>query len=291
MTGRFVVRANGIRLHCVQAGTGPLILLLHGFPELSYAWRRQLPALAAAGFRAVAPDLRGYGRSDRPPGVAAYAIETLVDDVAGLIEALGERDAVLVGHDWGGVIAWYAAMLRPASVRRLVILNAPHPAAYAREVRRLSSQVWRSWYAAMHQIPWLPEVAWRTGDFALLRRVLRAGPARTREEMAEYVSAFSEPGAITAALNYYRAALRHRPRGIRLIHAPTLLIWGERDRFLVPQLAEGLDRWVPDITAERLPQSSHWLHHEEPERVSELIAGFARPPDGTSDPSSLRSSG
>lgn len=291
MTEHVTVRANGIRLHCVEAGTGPLVLLLHGFPESSYAWRRQLPALAARGFRAVAPDLRGYGRSDRPRGVAAYAVEALVDDVTGIVEALGERDAVLVGHDWGGIIAWYTAMLRPASVRRLIILNAPHPAAYAREMRRLSSQVWRSWYAAMHQLPRLPELAWRAGDFALLRRVLRTGPARTREEIAECVSALSSPGAMTAALNYYRAALRHRPEGIRRIQAPTLLIWGERDRFLVPELTEGLERWVPDLTIERLPRATHWLHHEEPERVSELIARFARPPDGTADPSSLRSSG
>src|SRR5690606_25014268 len=139
--------ANGIGIHYVEAGSGPPIVLLHGFPEFWYAWRRQLPALAAAGFRAVAPDLRGYNLTEGPRGVERYRIEHLVEDAVGLIDALGETRVVLVGHDWGGVVAWYAAMLHPGRVSRLVVLNAPHPAAYARELRRLSSQVWRSGYA------------------------------------------------------------------------------------------------------------------------------------------------
>lgn len=271
------VRTNGISLHCAEAGSGPLILLLHGFPEFWYGWRRQIPDLAAAGFRVVAPDLRGYGLSDRPSGIESYRIQELAADVAGLVESLGEAEAVIVGHDWGGVVAWYTAMLHPGAVRRLVVLNAPHPVAYAREMRKLSSQVWRSWYAGFHQLPWLPEAAWRAGNFMVLRRVIGGSPAPAEAEMDEYVNAFARPGAITAALNYYRAALRHRaPRPVP-IASPTLIVWGERDRFLVPELTLGLERWVPDLRIERLPRATHWVQHDEPATVGRLIADFARP--------------
>lgn len=269
------LRVNGIDLHVVEEGEGPLILLLHGFPEFWYGWRRQIPALAAAGFRVAAPDLRGYGRSGKPRSVAAYRMRRLVEDVVGLVEALGEEEVVLVGHDWGGVIAWYAAMHHPSVVRRLVVLNAPHPAAFARELRRPSSQVLRSWYAGFFQLPWLPETLWRAADFAMLRRVLRTGPARTAEEEARYVEALSPPGALRAALNYYRAAVRYsRPR-VHPIDQPTLLIWGERDPFLVPALTRGLERWVRDLRVERFPHATHWIQHEEPGAVSGLIASFA----------------
>lgn len=269
------VETGGVTLHCVAAGSGPLLVLLHGFPESSYAWRRQMPGLAAAGFRVVAPDLRGYGESDRPKGVAAYRVQALVDDVAGLIERLGMERAVVVGHDWGGVVAWYTAMLRPERVRRLVVLNAPHPAAYARELRRGSSQLWRSWYAGMHQLPWLPERAWQAFDHALLRKVLGGGPARTRAEEDVYVDAFSRPGGMTPALNYYRAAVRHGAPRATTVRAPTLLVWGERDRYLVPELTLGLERWVPELRIQRLSEAGHWVHHEEAERVTALISAFA----------------
>ena len=270
------IDTGDVTLHCVEAGSGPLVVLLHGFPECSYGWRHQVPRLAAAGFRVVAPDLRGYGASDRPRGISAYSVGALVGDVAGLIERLGGGPAVLAGHDWGGVVAWYAAMSRPEVVRRLVILNAPHPAAYARELRRGSSQLLRSWYAGLHQLPRLPELAWEAFDYALLRRVLRGGPAATTADEEAYVAAFRGRGGIGPALNYYRAAVRHRaPRPVP-ITAPTLLIWGERDRYLVPELTRGLDRWVPDLRIERLPDASHWVQHDEPERVAALIAEFSR---------------
>jgi pimeloyl-ACP methyl ester carboxylesterase len=269
------VHANGIDIHYVEAGHGPLVVLLHGFPEFWYGWRRQIPALAEAGFRVVAPDLRGYNRSERPSGIAAYRMDALVEDVVAVIGSMGGQ-AVLVGHDWGGVIAWYTAMHHPASVRRLVILNAPHPAAYARELRRLSSQWWRSAYAGFFQLPRLPEKLWRARDFALLRRVLRGGPADDEEDIRRYVEAFAAPGALSAALHYYRAALRcPRPR-VRPIDLPTLILWGERDRYLSSALTRGLEPWVRDLTVERLPRATHWLHHEEPDTVNTRIAAFAR---------------
>lgn len=268
------VRANGIDIHCVEAGRGPLVVLLHGFPEYWYGWRRQIPALADAGFHVVAPDLRGYNRSGRPSGVCAYRMEALVEDLAGVIESFGGR-AVLVGHDWGGVIAWFAAMHHPGLVRRLVILNAPHPAAFARELRRLSSQWVRSAYAGWFQLPVLPEWLWRAGDFALLRRVLRSGPAGHGDDVQRYVEAFTPPGALRAALHYYRAALRCPRPEVKRVDTPTLIIWGQRDPFLCPALTRGLEPWVPQLTVERLPRATHWLHHEEPDVVSGLIAGFA----------------
>lgn len=270
---------GGVRLHYVEAGEGPLVVLLHGFPEFWYGWRRQIPALAEAGFRAVAPDMRGYNLSDKPEGVDAYRVERLVEDVAGLVRHLGAERAHLVGHDWGGVVAWYFAMLRPELLDRLVVVNAPHPAAFAREIRR-PDQMLASAYAAFFQLPALPEAVLRAGGFALLERVFRAGPARpgafTDADVERYKEALGRPGALTAALNYYRASVRRRRPEVRPVAAPTLLVWGEKDPHLVVRLAEGLEEWVPGIRVERLPGASHWVAADEPERLSRLLAGFLR---------------
>lgn len=272
----------GVRLHFVAAGpaAGRPVLLLHGFPEFWYGWRHQLPALAAAGFRAVAPDGRGYNRSGKPSRVADYAIERLVADVVGLARGFGGR-VHLVGHDWGGVVAWFVAMRHPGVIERLVILNAPHPAAYVRELRRSLAQPARSWYAAFFQLPWLPEALALAGECALLRRTLRrdlACPGTFGDrDVAEYVRAWSQPRAMTCAINYYRAAFRSlsvvRDRTAR-IECPTLLVWGMRDRYLVPALADGLERWVPQVRVERLPRASHWVQHDEPDAVNRLLIEF-----------------
>ena len=263
------VHTNGVRLHYVEAGSGPLVLLLHGFPEFWYGWRQQIPALAAAGFRVVAPDMRGYNQSSKPSGIANYRMERLVEDVVGLTHHLGEERAHVVGHDWGGMVAWYTAMLHPEIVSRLAILNAPHPVAYSRELFR-TTQAFRSLYVLFFQLPWLPERVIRARNYALLRRALPF----PREELDRYVEAVRQPGALPAMLHYYRALLRYpRPR-VRRILAPTLLIWGERDPALVPQLAAGLERGVPNLRVERIPEATHWVQHEVPDRVNELLAGF-----------------
>jgi epoxide hydrolase 4 len=279
---RFAV-VDGVRLHYVEAGRGPLVVLLHGFPQYWYLWRRQLAALAAAGFRAVALDMRGYNLSDKPAGVASYRMGALVADVVGLVRHLGAERASVVGHDWGGAVAWAAAMRHPEVVERLVVLNAPHPLALAREVRNKNwRQLWRSSYVVLFQLPWLPEAALRAGGFTAIRRVFREEPVRPNafadEDVEHYVAALREPGALHAAVNYYRAAVRHRrdvpPADRRTIAQPTLLVWGDRDPHLGVELAQGLEAWVPALRVEHLPEASHWVLEDAPERATELIVGF-----------------
>jgi len=282
------VRASDVDLHYVTAGPvdGDLVLLLHGFPEFWYSWREQIPALAEAGYRVVAPDLRGYNRSEKPGGVGAYGLDKLVADVVGLIRSFGHESARVVGHDWGGVIAWQVATDRPDVVDRLVVLNAPHLSAYERELRSSFSQILRSSYAFFFQLPWLPEWSLRRDDFAALEELFRDQPVRpdafTDEEMARYKRAFARPGTLTAATNYYRALFRRMVRltltqggvGDQRVDVPTLLLWGLRDQALSPSLSEGLEQWVPDLRVERYPDASHWVHFDARERVNEALDGF-----------------
>ena len=272
---------NGVRLHYVAQGDGPLVVLLHGFPEFWYSWRHQIPALADAGFRVIAPDQRGYNTSEKPPGVGSYRIEALVDDVAALILQAGESRAVVVGHDWGGGVAWMVAMLRPEVVDKLIVLNAPHPRAFQREMRTVE-QLLKSWYILFFQLPFLPEVALRLGNYRALERTLTREPNRPRafsdEDIAAYKEAIAQPGALTAAINYYRAAVRRNPftasRMLRQIDVPTLLIWGESDPYLGIKLTEGLVEWVPDIRVERIANASHWVQVDAAERVNRLMIDF-----------------
>lgn len=279
---------NGVRLHYVEAGAGPLVVLLHGFPEFWYGWRHQIGPLAAAGYHIVAPDMRGYNRSEKPAGVRAYAIENLVNDVAALIAYFGAARATVVGHDWGGVVAWETAMRRPDVVEKLIVLNAPHPGAFLRELRT-PAQLARSWYAFAFQIPALPELLVALGNYRSLRAVFTRDPARpgafTADDIERYRDALAIPGARTAAISYYRAALRRNPLRAtadadRIVAAPALLIWGMGDRYLSPALTEGLERWVPHLRIERLADASHWVQHDAPERVTALIQDFLRERDG-----------
>ena len=273
----------GVRLHYVEAGEGPLVVLLHGFPEFWFSWRFQIPALAAAGFRVVAPDMRGYNLSDKPKGVESYALERLARDVERLIGTLGEERAVVVGHDWGGIVAWAVAMLHPERVERLVILNVPHPEHFSSGLRT-PRQLLKSSYAFFFQIPWLPEKVLRAGDFAIVRSVFRNDPMRPGtfggDDIDRYVEALSRPGALTAAINYYRALARRAPALARTlrrrIEAPVMVIWGQRDLFLVPELAKPDPVWVPNVRLERLPDASHWVQQDRPEKVNALLLDFLR---------------
>ena len=284
MTHRYADLGD-VRLHYVEAGEGPLVLLLHGFPQFWYEWRHQIPVLVKAGFRVVAPDMRGYNFSDKPPGVRAYRVELLARDVERLILACGEQTAVVVGHDWGAIVAWIAAMCHPRRVRRLAILNVPHP---ARLLDGLLSpgQLLRSSYMFFFQIPRLPEKAIRARDFAVLRSALYRDPVRegafTAEDIERYVGAMARPGALTATLNYYRALLRNPGKMgglLERIEAPVLVIWGEKDRFLSGRLAEPSRLWVPNLLrVERLPNASHWVAEDRPLEVNTLLLDFLRSP-------------
>ena len=273
---------DDVKLHYVGAGEGPLVVLLHGFPEFWFGWRMQIAPLAAAGFRVVAPDMRGYNLSSRPTGVAAYDTGRLAADVRGLVKQLGAESALLVGHDWGGSVAWATAMNHPEVVDRLAILNAAHP-------RRLSQglhhpgQLRKSWYFFFFDLPDLPESVVRADHWKFFQHFLRdARPAYTPEEIARYVEAWSQPGAATGMINYYRSSVRQSQKRaeaqLRPISAPTLVIWGQRDRYLGPELAEPDHDDVPNLDrVERLPDASHWVHHDEAERVNQLLVDFFAP--------------
>ena len=272
-------QVNGVRLHYVEAGSGPLVVLLHGFPEFWFSWRGQIEALAQAGFRVVAPDQRGYAQSDRPPSWRDYRVERLADDVADLVHALGEERAHVVGHDWGAVVAWWVATRRPEVVDRLAILNVPHPARML-EGLRTPRQLAKSWYIFFFQIPWLPEWLMRRGGRRTLESAYRdARPgAFTAEDYARYEEALLGPGGLRGPINWYRAALRRSPRATRAllapIPAPVLVIWGEQDRFLIKEMADPDPQFVPDVRVVRLPAASHWVQHDEPDRVNALLIDF-----------------
>ena len=278
------IDVGGLRLHCVEAGTGPLVVLLHGFPEFWYAWRHQIPALADAGYRVVAPDLRGYNTSDKPSRVRDYRPRVLVQDVADLIVALGAGSAAVAGHDWGGGLAWLLAMQHPKRVERLVLLNAPHPVRFLKGLRS-PRQLRRSWYILAFQLPWLPERLVAARDFQALRWIFRHQPTRpgafTAQDIDRYVAAAAQPGALRAAINYYRAAFRANPlaqaHGLRRVDIPTLIIWGDQDRSLGRELAEPDRAWVPDVRVERIAEASHWVQADDPERVNQLIVDFLEP--------------
>ncbi|HJS95784.1 MAG TPA: alpha/beta fold hydrolase [Solirubrobacteraceae bacterium] len=271
------------RLHYMEAGpdSGPGVVLLHGFPDFWYSWRHQIPALAAAGFRVIAPDMRGYNLSSKPAEVSAYEPRRVAGDIRELIAERGFERACLAGHDWGAAIAWVVAMAHPEVVERLAILNVPHPRRMLEGLRRPGTQIAKSWYMFFFQLPWLPERAVRADDWRAFRygfeHDARPG-AFTPEDIERYREAWSQPGAATATINYYRASMRRPPaarRGaLRPVTAPTLVIWGEHDRYLSSSLAEPGREDVPGLTGVvRLPEASHWVQHDEPDRVSELLIG------------------
>jgi epoxide hydrolase 4 len=271
-----------VRLHYVEAGDGPLIILLHGFPEFWYGWRLQIQPLVAAGFRVVAPDTRGYNLSSKPDGVGAYDTRQLAADIRGLIEERGAESALLVGHDWGGTIAWATAMNFPEVVDRLAILNAAHPRKLSQGLHH-PGQLRKSWYFFFFDLPELPESVVSADDWRFFRHFLRdAHPAYTPEEFDRYIEAWSQPGAATGMINYYRSSVRTPPKRadelIVPVSAPTLVIWGQDDRYLGPELAEPEHDDVPNLDrVERLSDASHWVHHDQHERVNQLLTDFFSP--------------
>ncbi|HEX6385348.1 MAG TPA: alpha/beta hydrolase [Anaerolineae bacterium] len=277
------IRTNGVTLHIVQAGPedGPLLLLLHGFPEFWYGWRHQISFLAEAGYRVWAPDQRGYNLSQKPPAIAAYNLDELAADIVGLIDAAGRQTAHVVGHDWGGAVAWWLANKYPQRLESLVVLNTPHHAALNRYLRRNLDQWLRSLYILFFQAPWLPERLLHAGNWRALARLMRASsrPGTFSEsEMEAYRRAWSQPGAITAMLNWYRAIRQVRPQRLPdpRITVPTLLIWGEREVAFSGELAGLSIELCDDGRLVRFEQATHWVQHEEPDRVNRLLQDFIR---------------
>ena len=272
------VEGAGVRLHVVEAGPGdgPLVLLLHGFPEFWVGWRHQIPALARAGWRVWAPDQRGYNQSDAPAGVAAYDVDRLADDVEALMDAAGAERARVVGHDWGAVVAWWLALRTPERVERLAILNVPHPVAYKQFVARSPRQVLKSWYVGVFQLPALPEVALRRlGTRAL--RVTSAPGTFSDADLARYRAAWARPGRARGMISWYRALAR-RLGSLDLedpaVRPPTLIVWGEDDAFLDRRLAARSAAYCPDVRLHVLPGVSHWVQHEAAETVNRLLLAF-----------------
>jgi pimeloyl-ACP methyl ester carboxylesterase len=275
------INANGLSFAVDEAGDGDSVaLLLHGFPESRLSWRGQLPALASLGWRAVAPDMRGYGQTSRPRGRAAYRMDRLTDDAAALFDALGARRRLLIGHDWGGLVAWSFAAARIRALDGLVILNAPHPAVYLEYLARSPGQWARSWYVAFFQLPWLPEAAMTArGAKAIAAAFAQTAAGRVAPEVIERHRANAlVPGAMTAMINYYRAnvlAVGGAPRAAQTpIAAPTLMIWGDRDPYLGEGLLPGHAKVATSLTVRQLPGVSHWVQQEASGEVNAILADW-----------------
>ncbi len=283
--------SSGLNMRVARCGSSaaPLVVMLHGFPECWYSWRHQLRALSDS-FDCVAPEMRGYGETDAPRGKINYSLDKLVGDVAQLITALGRKRAVIVGHDWGGGVAWATALMRPGIVERLVVMNCPHLRRLGEELRRNPRQMLRSWYMLFFQLPALPEALFRACNFAILERSIRhkavAMDAFSDADMEYFRAAFRNPYSITAALNYYRANLR---AGLtsrsgesdwidKKIGAPTLVIWGEQDFALGKELTYGMEALFTDDFAIRyIADAGHWVQQEKPDLVNRYLREFLRP--------------
>ncbi len=270
---------NGIQLHYVAKGEGSLMLFLHGFPEFWYSWRHQIGAFGS-DYKAVALDLRGYNDSDKPKEKSAYTLAELLKDIEGTIRALGYERCILVGHDWGGAIAWSFAYAYPDMLERLIVLNIPHPAKFAQGLRT-PQQLLRSWYIGLFQLPVLPELLLSAGNYAAIRSAFRdqaVNPnAFTEEDLDQLVTAAAKPGALTSMLNYYRnlsssGGLLNRQYDVLAV--PTLMIWGENDTALRKELTYGTHQYVRDLTIRYIPNCSHWVQQEQPNTVNRMISSW-----------------
>src|SRR3984893_7533210 len=283
---------NGVRLHYVTAGKGKLIIFVHGFPEFWYEWKNQL-AEFGRNYQAVAPDMRGYNLSSKPAEVDQYQIKYLVEDLRALAEKLGHKKFILVAHDWGGAVAWAFAIAHPDYLEKLVIVNAPHPGVFQRELRENPAQQKASQYMLMFRSAQAEQILSANNYAALVQAVLGEGlktGAFTEADKQAYIEAWSQPGALTGGLNYYRAARVGPPTGddkqgtnfaagLRSleVNVPTLVIWGEKDTALLTGNLEGLDKFVPNLTIKRIPDGTHWVIHEKPTLVNEYIREFISP--------------
>jgi epoxide hydrolase 4 len=276
------VKTNGIKLHTMQAGPdgAPLVVFLHGFPETWRSWKKQMSPVLNEGYYVMAPDQRGYNLSDKPAQISAYHLEETMKDILGLILGSGREKAIVVGHDWGGGVAWGLAMKYPGCVEKLIIANAPHPLVMISNVMRNPKQMARSLYMLFFQIPGLPEAMLRHDDWRLLIEGLRktsSSGAFTEEDIEEYRRSWWKKGAMTGMLNWYRANFRQVPQlSTANVHIPTLVLWGKKDHALSPDLVQDSLDFCTDGRLIMFEEASHWVQHEEPENVSNAILEFLR---------------
>jgi pimeloyl-ACP methyl ester carboxylesterase len=286
-------KVNGVRLHYVTAGKGPLILFLHGFPEFWYEWKNQLVEFSK-DHQAVAPDMRGYNLSEKPQELDQYKVSALVEDIRALSDHLSHgKKFVLVAHDWGGAVAWAFAIAHPEMLEKLVIVNAPHPGVFGKLLATNTAQQQASQYMLMFRGENAEKTLSADNYGTLVNIVLGAGLKSgvfTEQDKAEYIKAWSQPGALTGGLNYYRANRVGPPAGqgggstgnfaidprALTVKVPTLVIWGEKDTALLPQNLDGLDQFVPQLTVKRIADGTHWVIHEKPAEVNGYIRDFIR---------------
>jgi pimeloyl-ACP methyl ester carboxylesterase len=275
------IKTNGIKLHVVESGPeeGPLLLLLHGFPEFWYAWRKQIGYFAERGYLVAAPDQRGYNLSDKPAGIEAYKLDHLATDAVGLIDHYGRDRAYLAGHDWGASVAWWTAIKYPGRLEKLVILNVPHNLVMNANLKNNPKQARRSWYIFFFQLPEFPEKLAALDNYAwpinILETSSRPG-AFTPADLEEYRKAFAQPVAFSAMVNWYRASLQVKNELLEdyTITVPTLILWGVKDRALVPEMAEESLKCCKQGRLIKFEQATHWLQHEEAEAVNREMEQF-----------------
>lgn len=275
---------NTINLHVVEEGERemPTIIFLHGFPEFWLGWKNQIQFFKDQGFHVLVPDQRGYNLSDKPPNVTDYKIELLASDIIELIKQTGKSKVYLVGHDWGAVIAWHLAITHPEYIEKLLILNVPHPLALKETIFKNLKQLLKSWYMLAFQFPWMPEVLVRRNNYAMFRNALlmAKNDSITNEHLKDYITAWSKEGAVSSMINWYRAAVRFPFKYDAFenghVSVPTKIIWGKQDQFLEPILATKSLKYCKEGELVFLEEASHWLAHEEPQKVNELILSFLR---------------
>ncbi|MGM3305206.1 alpha/beta fold hydrolase [Anabaena sp. WFMT] len=272
------ITTNDIKLHYVTEGEGPLMLMLHGFPEFWYSWRHQIPEFSQ-NFKVVAVDLRGYNDSDKPQAQSAYVMDEFVKDVEGVVRGLGYESCVLVGHDWGGAIAWNFAYAHPDMVEKLIILNLPHPAKFSQGLTT-PQQLLRSYYIFLFQFPFIPELLLQASDYEAIAKAIQGTAfnknAFTTADIEAYKDAAAKRGALTAMLNYYRNIFQQRllNKNWSILEVPTLMIWGEHDTALGKELTYGTQEYVRNLQIKYIPNSGHWVQQEQPELVTKYMQEF-----------------
>lgn len=277
------IKTNGIELHVAISGPedGDLVILLHGFPDFWFGWRKHIETLAAEGYRVVVPDQRGYNKSDKPEGRRSYEIDQLQKDVIGLIKHFGRQDAAIIGHDWGGAVAWHLAAVHPHLVNRLIIINMPHPAVFPKVMLRIPLQWLRSSYILFFQFPKVPERISSSSNFLIMEKALQYSSRKgtfAHDEIKAYKAAWAEPGALTSMLDWYRAvpiSWRKIEKDKR-IHIPAKIIWGTGDQFLSKKLAKESLKFIDSESVTWVEDATHWVNQEQPDLVNEQLIQFLK---------------